>query len=382
MSEHEEKPRGRARRVAHETTLDPVRRPGRARHEAAGVLTSTDPVQRTLDASAVRGLQTGAGNSSVAQSLSPEAAVQRSVTTEELFAADQEVFDAVLETFPKHLTAVIGEPVSFVDVLDHAQDAPTLIGQVRFFLKYQEECRAAAKKLLAEGGNVVAERAAIEDRLIDAFGRWGRLPSDVVPRLASALSGRVALHSPDGLARARYAEWLAIPGVQVTKEKKLLVAMQSSQVVAFANRHIQPRKLNLRFGSVGMHDSMHEALHILSGAGWDKHVGLGDAQGWPATVEGATELMTRLLLQDLGIAKGGDYYLKEVNEALRLMKLAGIDVVQLVGYYFQDASVFRGVLRIKEDVQGGGGFISSAVLDYTGGSRKKKVGAHPKEATQ
>ncbi|MBD5785778.1 hypothetical protein IF650_06250 [Cellulosimicrobium terreum] len=329
----------------------------------------------------VRALQGSAGNASTVHGLVPDVPVQRSVTTEELFAADQDVFDAVLESFPKHLSAVIGEPVSFMDVLDHAKDVGTLTGHVRFFLRYTAECRAAAEKLSAERGNLPAERAAIEANLVETFGRWGRFPRSMLPGLAASLAGRVVLHSPDTLARARFAEWLAIPGVEVTREKKLQVAMQSSQVVAFANRHVQPRRLNLRFGSVGTHHAIHEALHLLSGAGWDKHVGMGDAQGWPATVEGATEITTRLLLRNLGIPKSGDYYRAETTEAFRLMQQAGIDAEQLVDFYFQDASVFRGVLKIKEDVLEGGGVISSAVLGYTGGNRRKKAGTSSKETT-
>jgi hypothetical protein len=369
MSEHEEHPRP----VVPRHTAG---RPGRTGTAAAAPLRGERPL-------VLPGLQRDVGNAQVSRMLAPAAGVvvQRAVTAAEVKTLPEEVKRAVVVDFPRVLSAVLSRTISLKDVLDAAKDLATLDTDARFYLQHHRQVEAALAGM-QQATEPDAIRQAVEDDLLRDLRAVPWLPQSAQDRIATDLAGRVRVLDEVDFARRRVLEWGSGPGGPQSMDAVLRTVMGSWRALGFAERNRNPRHLNLRQHVVKPHHAIHEALHILSGAGWDKHVGDGDATGWPALVEGATEITTLLVLKALQKPSEGDYYTANKQETLALIRQAGVSGLELVDYYFQDASVFRGVLKIKEDVLEGGGFISSAVLGYTGGSRKKKVGASPKETTQ
>ena len=321
--------------------------------------------------------QRDVGNAQVSRVLGPVAGavVQRAVTVTEVKTLPEEVQRVILFDFPRVLSEVLGRTVTAREVLDAAKDLDTLRTDALHYRQLEGQIAGAATELERRRNDPGAYRQAVEDELINDLRAVSWLPQAAQTRLASALAGRVRVVGATEFAQLRLAEWLAIPAVQVTDARTLQVVMGSWRALAFAERYVMPRHLNLRAGVVRPHHAIHEALHILSGAGWDKHVGDGDAKGWPGLVEGATELVTVLVLMALRKEKEGDFYPKNVTEIREVMTWTGIKSPALVDYYFRDASDFRTAARIDE-------VVPAEILGRTGGVGRRKVGASTKETTQ
>ncbi|QJW34880.1 hypothetical protein [Cellulosimicrobium protaetiae] len=317
------------------------------------------------------------GNAGVSRALAPTAGavVQRAVTVAEVKTLPEDVQRAIVLDFPRVLSEVLGRTVPAREVLDAAKDLATVETDARHYLQLEGQIRDAAAELDRQRRDPDAYRRAVEVELLRDLAGVSWLPQSARGRLVTALVGRVRVVGSAEFARLRLAEWLAIPGVQVTDTRTLQIVMGSWRALAFAERYGAPRHLNLRAGVVQPHHAIHEALHILSGAGWDKHVGDGDARGWPGLVEGATELVTTLVLMALKKEKSGEFYAKNVTEIREVMAWTGIDAPGLVDYYFRDASDFRTAARIDE-------VVPEEILGRTGGVGRKKVGASSKETTQ
>ncbi|MCB7135688.1 hypothetical protein [Cellulosimicrobium marinum] len=362
MTEHDERPRKAV----------PRREPARVARQ--GATSSATAVAHRTAGLAV--LQHEVGNAQVSRALGTAggAVVQRAVTPAEVRTLPEEVKRAVVVDFPRVLSAVLNRTVSLADVLAAAKDLATLDTDARFYLQHQGQVAAAVAQVQQQA-SPDALRQAVEDDLVRDLRAVPWLPQGARDRIATDLAGRVRVLDEVEFARRRVVEWGSGPAGAQSMDAVLRTVMGSWRSLGFAERNRNPRHLNLRQHVVKPHHAIHEALHILSGAGWDKHVGDGDATGWPALVEGATEITALLVLKALGKPSEGDYYRANKQETASVIKQAGISFDELITFYFQDASVFRGVLKIKEDVQGGGAFISSAVLGYQGRKKKAATGS-------